>query len=80
MHALEVYANTRSAVFAALGLEPGDRIIAIDGVAVTNAAEAIAQLRRLSAGAALTVRVERGGSHSTLALDGAIVLAARRRS
>ena len=40
VRALEVYANTRSAVFSALGLEPGDRITAIDGVAVTDAAEA----------------------------------------
>ncbi len=80
VRALEVYANTRSAVFSALGLEPGDRITAIDGVAVTDAAEAIAQLRRLSEGAALTVTVERGGSVATLALDGALVVAARRRS
>jgi hypothetical protein len=33
-------------------------------------------LRALSQGAALRVTVERGGSVSTLALDGAVVLAA----
>jgi S1-C subfamily serine protease len=75
-----VYANARSSVFAALGLEEGDRITAIDGLAVEDAAAAIASLRRLTEGAALTVRVERGGSAITLALDGAIVVAARRKT
>lgn len=80
VRALEVYANARSSVFAALGLEEGDRITAIDGLAVEDAAAAIASLRRLTEGAALTVRVERGGSAITLALDGAIVVAARRKT
>jgi S1-C subfamily serine protease len=79
VHALEVYANARSVVFAALGLEPGDRITVIDDVPVTDATAAIASLRRLTEGAALTVRVERGGGVATLALDGGIVVAARRR-
>lgn len=76
VRALEVHANARSEVFQQLGLEPGDRITAIDGVAVTGMATALAQLRALSQGAALRVTVERGGSVSTLALDGAVVLAA----
>jgi type II secretory pathway component PulC len=76
VRALEVHANARSSVFQQLGLEPGDRITAIDGVTVTDMATALAQLRPLSQGAALRVTVERGGRRTTLALDGAVVLAA----
>lgn len=74
--ALEVHANPRSTVFQQLGLEPGDRITAIDGVAITATTSALAQLRPLSQGAALSVTVERGGRTTTLAVDGAVVVAA----
>lgn len=79
VRALEVHATARSTVFQQLGLEPGDRITAIDGVAVRDMASALAQLRPLSQGAALSVTVERGGRATTLGLDGAVVVAAHGR-
>ncbi|MCC7461714.1 MAG: PDZ domain-containing protein [Gammaproteobacteria bacterium] len=78
VRALEVHANARSRVFGQLGLEPGDRITAIEGAAVTDMASALARLRPLSEGAALSVTVERDGRVSTLALDGAVVVAAHQ--
>jgi type II secretory pathway component PulC len=76
LEGLEVHANTRSPVFAALGLQPGDRITAIEGMAVTDVAAGLATLRQLSQGAALQVTVERAGRSLPLALDGAVVVAA----
>jgi Type II secretion system protein C/PDZ domain len=78
LHALEVYANPRSDVFPRLGLEPGDRITAIDGEPVADRQSGFSALRRLSAGAALLVTIEREGTTRTLSLDGATVMAQRR--
>ncbi|MEZ5499828.1 MAG: PDZ domain-containing protein [Steroidobacteraceae bacterium] len=77
LEGIEVYANETSAVFADLGLEPGDRITAIDGAPVTDAEAAITALRRLSGGAALQVTVDRAGRQQDLSLDGLIVTTAR---
>lgn len=76
--ALQVYANAHSGIFQELGLVPGDRITAIDGELVTNQRAAIASLRRLTEGQAMTVTVDRGGERKTISLDGSIVLNARR--
>jgi len=75
VQAIEVYANEGSNVFAKLGLEPGDRITAINGEAVTDASAAIGSLRRLTAGEALQVSIERGGQTQTRVLDGLVVTA-----
>jgi general secretion pathway protein C len=77
VHAIEVYANDRSSVFFRLGLEPGDRITSINGEAVSDAATAIATLRRLAQGEAMQVIVERSGELRSLTLDGVVVAAAR---
>ena len=77
IHALEIYSTERSGVFAALGLEPGDRITGIDGEAVTDPSVALASLRRLTQGAALQVTLERGGRSQTISLNGLILTAAR---
>jgi len=77
---LEVYANERSDVFQRLGFEPGDRIQAIDGAPVRDAAAAIGTLRHLTEGQMLMVVVERAGARKTLALDGTIVWEALHRS
>jgi type II secretion system protein C len=74
---LQVYANQRSDTFARLGLEPGDVIHAIDGEPVRDTATAIAALRHLTEGRAMSVEVERSGQLKALSLDGAIVVAAR---
>ena len=72
LQALEVYGSGSSDTFARLGLEPGDRVTAIEGASLKNPGEAIAQLRRLVEGASLTVTVERGGKRQTLSLDGSV--------
>ena len=73
VRALELYPNAQSAkVFQRLGLEPGDRIIAIDGAAVKDAGEAIAEFRSVTTGAALNVTIERGGARQNLSIDGSI--------
>lgn len=68
VQALEVYANERSNVFARLGLEAGDRITAINGEALADAASAITSLRRLTQGEALQITVERRGRLQTFSL------------
>jgi len=70
LHALEVYAGAQSEAFGRLGLQQGDRITAIDGAPVRDQARAMAELRRLTEGAALLVTVERGAGTEVLALDG----------
>jgi len=77
VHALEVYSTQSSNVFTTLGLEPGDRITSVDGVAVTDSSAAIASLRRLTQGEALQVTVERGGRLQMISLNGLILTAAR---
>ncbi len=70
LHALEVYPGVQSEAFGRLGLQQGDRITAIDGAPVSDQARAMAELRRLTEGAALLVTVERGAGTEVLALDG----------
>ena len=72
-HALVLYPSSQSDVFARLGLKPGDRVTAIDGVALTSSKEAIGELRRLTEGGSLNVTIERGGKSQTLSLDGSLV-------
>lgn len=71
MDGLEVYASGHSDAFAQMGLEPGDRITAIDGEPVSDSRKAIASLRRLTGGAAVQVAVNRQGKPMQLSLDGA---------
>jgi type II secretion system protein C len=70
LQALQLYSGTQSDAFTQLGLEPGDKVTAIEGVALKSPAEAMAQLRQLTEGAAMTVTIERGGKRQTLSLDG----------
>jgi len=52
----------------AAGLRVDDRVIAIDGTAVSNALDGRDRLRRTLGGAMLRLRVERGGSRLDIAL------------
>lgn len=79
LQALEVYGTGRSDAFARLGLEPGDRVTAIQGLPIKNSAEAMAQLRQVSQGASLNVTIERGGKAQTLSLNGWAVKAGGTR-
>lgn len=80
VRAIEVYANDRSNVFSALGFEPGDRITSINGEPVSDAARAIATLRRLTQGEAMQVTVERRGVVQALSLDALAVTDVRSAS
>lgn len=77
--ALQVYPNPHSGLFQELGLEPGDRITSINGVTVTDPRTAIASLRHLTTGEAMTVTLVRGAERKTLSLDGSVVVNARAR-
>lgn len=71
--ALVLYPAAQSDAFTRLGLEPGDRLVAINGIALKDSKTAIAELRQFSDGASLSVTIERGGKRQYLSLDGAAV-------
>jgi general secretion pathway protein C len=71
---LELRAGARQQVFAQLGLEEGDVLVEIDGAPVTDVQAATQQLRSVMDGAALPVRIRRGGSFTTMTLDGAVAM------
>jgi type II secretion system protein C len=71
--ALVLYPPEHGEVFAQLGLQPGDRLTAVDGVRLKDAKEAIAEFRRLSEGAWLNATIERGGRAQTVLLDGSLL-------
>jgi hypothetical protein len=71
-HALVLYPAAKADVFVRLGLEPGDQLVAIDGVTLKDSKTAIAELRQVSDGASLSVTIERGGKRQLLSLDGSI--------
>lgn len=81
LHGYALYPGKDPTPFSRLGLEPGDVVTDIDGIAVTKATDSVATLRTLADGAALSVVIERQGKPQTLLLDGAIlanVIAAAR--
>ena len=68
-----LYPGRNPAPFSRLGLQPGDVLTRVNGVAVSTPADSLAALRTLADGAALTVVIERQGGPQTLSLDGAIL-------
>lgn len=77
LQALEVYSSRHSSAFEQWGLEPGDRITAIDGQPLGDVPSAFKALRRLPEGDSVHLRIERQGVVSTLSVDGSI-LASRK--
>jgi type II secretion system protein C len=73
---IEVYEGDQQAVLAQIGLEPGDRIAAINGRELHDAGSAIAELRKLLVGQVLTVTVHRSGVIVSLELNGSVLTAA----
>jgi type II secretion system protein C len=73
LHGYALSAGRDSFPFSQLGLEAGDVLTQINGVAVTNPAESLAALHTLLDGAALTVTLERQGIPQVLSLDGSIL-------
>lgn len=73
LHGYALYPAKDPTPFSRLGLESGDVVTGIDGIAITKAADSLATLRTLADGVALTVMIERQGKAQTLSLDGAIL-------
>lgn len=70
---LQVYPAGHVPEFEALGLQPGDRLSAIDGVPITSVAAALETLRQITRGQAVVVQLERSGRTVSLSLDGAVL-------
>jgi type II secretory pathway component PulC len=67
---IQIYPATGSAGFRSLGLEPGDRIMKIDGAAVRDPTSAVNALRNALSGQAIAVVVRRGKETLSLSIDG----------
>ncbi len=78
VRALELYPAAHSDLFGRLGFEPGDRIVAVDGAVVKDVREAIAELRQVTAGAAVILTIEREGKRLSLSVDGSILRSGER--
>lgn len=68
--AYELYPGRNDAAFEALGLQPGDRLLAADGVSLASVEQSAALLQTLAAGTAVSASIERGGQVVALRLDG----------
>lgn len=75
LRGLRVYPGAKRGVFSQFGLQTGDVITAIDGMAVNDIPTALNMLRELTRGAALTATVEGQHGQRELALDGALIQA-----
>ena len=76
---LEVFPGRDEETFLTLGLQPGDVIVSIDSVNVTSAEKALAQLRSLTQGSAISATIRRGRALMSISLDGAALQAVARR-
>jgi hypothetical protein len=74
-----VYAGTRSGPFFQWGLQGGDVITAINGQPLNEPTSAIAALRQLVDGIAVTATIDRNGTRQQLSLDGASISADQNR-
>jgi Type II secretion system protein C len=76
----EVYPGQKSGVFAQLGLQAGDVIISMNGVAFADPAQGIDMLRQLTEGMTVAATVERKGKVHHVTLDGTPIIADQERS
>jgi hypothetical protein len=72
LHGYALYPGQNSGAFSEMGLQSGDVVTRINGVAA-SASGSLAMLHTLVDGAALTVEVERGGAPQQLSIDGSIL-------
>lgn len=73
LHGYVLYAGRHQDAFFKMGLQPGDVVTQINGVAVKDPQQALASLHSLTEGATLSVQVERAGTSQIMALDGALL-------
>lgn len=71
---LVVFANPRSDAFFRMGLREGDVITAVDETVSPDQESALAALRPLIKGHALSVTVQRDGHRQVLSLDGSLIM------
>ena len=64
-----MYPGRNRAQFAGLGLQPGDLVMAVNGVALDDPNRGLEILRGVGQGSAVTLSVERGGQQQQIAID-----------
>ena len=64
-----VYPGRNRAQFAALGLQPGDLVMAVNGAALDDPNRGLEILRGVGQGSAVTLSVERGGQQQQITID-----------
>lgn len=69
----QVYPGKQAAVFAQMGLRPGDVITAVDGMPLTDPTMAVEAFRQLAAGTSETAELIRDGKPATVTLDGSLI-------
>jgi general secretion pathway protein C len=73
----QVYPGAKSMPFMQMGLRPGDVIVAINDLQLSDPESAIAELRELVNGATLSAVVKRQGEVERLQLDGGLLVRAQ---
>ena len=76
----QVHAGRNRTPFSTFGLRPGDVIVALDGVPITDQATALESLRQLTNGVAMVATVRRPNGDEHLPLDGALIVAELERT
>jgi general secretion pathway protein C len=64
-----VYPGRNRAQFAALGLQPGDLVMAVNGAALDDPNRGLEILRGVGQGSAVTLSVDRGGQQQQITID-----------
>lgn len=72
-----VYPGERTAEFSKLGLQPGDIMTAINGLAVTDGEQIMNALEQVISGSSVQATIQRGGEARSITLDGSVVTAER---
>ena len=79
LHGYAVHAGREAGPFSQLGLQPGDVLTHINGMAVSNSSDSLTALQALTHGEVLAVEIERQGIRQTLSLDGSLLRHASSR-
>ncbi len=75
----QVYPGPRNAVFAQMGLQSGDVLLAIDGRPLFDSRDAVESLQHLTYGIAMTVTLERAGKVELVNVDGSLIVQDQQR-
>jgi len=75
-----IYPGYNASSFALTGLQNGDVVVAIDGVPLSEPAQAVETFRQIAAGAAVVATVERKNTIQQISVDGAAIAADVQRT